>query len=406
MSESILNGQAFHYRAAHADGRIEKGVVEAASQEAAVRVLSERGLWALEVRARRVRLVVPGTGKRAMPVAALALGLRILADFLEAGLPLARALATLEELAPAAWREALPAVREAVRQGKSLAAALGSSPAVIPPLVLGVVQAGEAGSELAAAVRRAADITEEAEATRAAIRGALAYPLILASAGTVSIGVLVGVVLPRFATILAELGQAVPPTTRFVLHIAELARAVWAPSFVILVIAAFAWRAWTSTDVGRREWHAFLLQLPAFGTTRRSAATARGTSALAALLASGVPISAALSHAARAMGDAALAARLLSARDGVLRGDRLSRALEENRAVTVTAIRLVRAGEESGRLAPMLAHAGRIEREEALRRTRGAVRLLEPGLIVAFGGIVALVAAALLQALYSVRPGS
>jgi general secretion pathway protein F len=54
----------------------------------------------------------------------------------------------------------------------------------------------------------------------------------------------------------------------------------------------------------------------------------------------------------------------------------------------------------------MLAHAGRLERDAVLRRVRGAVRLIEPAMIVGFGGVVALVAAALLQALYSVRPGT
>jgi type II secretory pathway component PulF len=69
-------------------------------------------------------------------------------------------------------------------------------------------------------------------------------------------------------------------------------------------------------------------------------------------------------------------------------------------------VRLVRAGEESGRLAAMLAHAARLEREYAVGRTKALVRLLEPSLILIFGGIVAFVAAALLQALYSIRPGA
>jgi general secretion pathway protein F len=68
-------------------------------------------------------------------------------------------------------------------------------------------------------------------------------------------------------------------------------------------------------------------------------------------------------------------------------------------------VRLVGAGEETGRLAELLEHAARIERERAQDITRAAVRLLEPGLILVFGALVALVAAALLQAVYSVRPG-
>jgi type II secretory pathway component PulF len=54
----------------------------------------------------------------------------------------------------------------------------------------------------------------------------------------------------------------------------------------------------------------------------------------------------------------------------------------------------------------MLGHAAHMERERATRSIQTFVSLLEPALIVIFGGMVALVAAALLQALYSVRPGA
>jgi type II secretory pathway component PulF len=109
-------------------------------------------------------------------------------------------------------------------------------------------------------------------------------------------------------------------------------------------------------------------------------------------------------HAALASGDAELEARLLDARARVIGGQPLSLALETSRAATVTTIRLARAGEESGRLGSMLAHAARIEQKRVDTIVRTAVRMLEPILLLTFASIVALVAAALLQAIYSVRP--
>jgi type II secretory pathway component PulF len=138
---------------------------------------------------------------------------------------------------------------------------------------------------------------------------------------------------------------------------------------------------------------------------RRAAATARYAQALAALLETGVPIGIALRSAADATGDAELTRRLLSARDRIVHGAPLSVALAAENASTPTALRLIKAGETSGQLAALLAHAASIEQERAERTVKSAVRLLEPGLILAFGGLVAFVAAALLQAIYSVRPG-
>jgi type II secretory pathway component PulF len=145
--------------------------------------------------------------------------------------------------------------------------------------------------------------------------------------------------------------------------------------------------------------------VPIVGDLRLGAAGARLCASLSALLASGVPISTAIRNAASATGDEEIIARLGRARSAVEQGSRLSDALGRHAVTSVFVQRLARAGEESGQLASMLAHAGQLERDRVLRRVRSAVRLLEPSMIVAFGGVVALVAAALLQALYSVRPG-
>jgi type II secretory pathway component PulF len=269
-----------------------------------------------------------------------------------------------------------------------------------------MMRAGEAGSGIAAAVRRAADFMEAAAATQRAIRGALAYPILLAAAGAASVALLIGIVLPRFEAILIDLGHALPTVTRIVLTAAAGMRAGALPALLAVIVIAILGRTWVGTETGLTQWHRVLLSLPVVGPIRRSAATARVSSALAALLESGVPIAPALLHAARAGGDAALTADIVSARESVLEGSTLARAFEARGTLTPTAVRLVRAGEETGQVGTMLTHIAKLEGERAEQAVKSAVGLLEPGLIIAFGGIVAVVAAALLQAVYSVRPGS
>lgn len=390
----------FAYRAARADGAMETGEVAAANRDAAVIALTSRGLWPMDVEVRRSVL-----GMRAgIPTAELALGIRVLATLLDSGLPIGKSLAAMPELAPPSWASALPEMEQGVREGASLAAVLERSALAVPPVVIGMIRAGEAGSGLAPAVRRAATLMEEATATRRAIRAALAYPIVLAAAGTASVAVLVGVVLPRFAAILGDLGQTLPSSTRVVLVASNVVRAGSLPAALSALIIWATWRAWVHTSTGAERWHGWLLRLPFVGAVRRSASTARACAALAALLESGVPLSIALSHGARASGDAAISARILAARAAIITGARPSTALGDTSAITGIATRLVRAGEETGSLAAMFAHAAKLEAERATERVRAAVRLLEPGLILVFGALVALVAAALLQAIYSVRP--
>jgi len=121
---SIAGGDTpvtFHYRAVDTGGRVRRGRIGARSRDAAMAELVAGGLHPIaispEVRA--------ASRRSALPMADTALALRILADLLDSGLPLARALATLETLASPAWQRMLPAVRQAVREGRSFAEALG-----------------------------------------------------------------------------------------------------------------------------------------------------------------------------------------------------------------------------------------------------------------------------------------
>jgi general secretion pathway protein F len=392
---------SFGYRALHRSGALESGVLVADSREQATDQLVARGLFPLDVTPRRQR----DRARRMLPVRDLAVGLRVLASLIESGMPISRVLAALDQLVPSSWKPGLPAIRETVRQGGTLGRALASSALGFPPVVVGLIAAGEAGSGLARAVRRAADLTDAAAETQRAIRSVLAYPLVLACAGGMSLLLLVGVVLPRFAVILADLGQELPPLARGVLVGAAAIRIAWLPALLLVTAAVGGWHVWIEREEGARRWAEFLLQLPVLGSARHAVATSRIAASLSALLENGVPIAPAMASAAWASGDAAVAERLLRARQAVVAGEAVGRAIESASALTPTAIRLLRAGEQSGQVALLLSHAGRIEGERATELVKASVRLLEPGLIVVFGGLIAVVAGALLQAIYSVRPG-
>ena len=401
METSAESVGVFRYRALDATGHDVSGVMAGNSPDSVLQLLSRRGLVTYELRPARSLF---GVRRRVSP-AELAFVLRVLADLLEAGLPLSRALTALEEVAPGEFRQALPRIRQEVQEGKGLGAAMMMALPDTPAIVSGIIRSGEAGSGLPSAVRRAGEMVEEAAKVRSMIRAALAYPLLLATSGIGAVALLVTVVLPRFEVMFSDVGQTLPPTTRFVLGAARVAQATAIPALVAAFIALLTFGTWCSSEKGLRSFHHFLLKMPILGPTRRSAAVARTCAALAALLEAGIPVSTALANAARASGDAELTPRFLDARTAVIRGERLSDALRDQGAATQTVVRLVRAGEESGRLAALLNHAARIERDFAIQRTRAMVRLLEPSLILVFGGMVALVAAAMLQAMYSIRPG-
>ncbi|MCL4213532.1 MAG: type II secretion system F family protein [Gemmatimonadales bacterium] len=334
----------------------------------------------------------------------LAVGLRILADLAAAGLPLTRALRVFGDVAPPGWRAATPDLVQSVREGKGLARALEESGLSVPAVALGLVRAGETGGGLTTSLERAAEYAETTESTRAAVRGALAYPAVVGVVGTGTIVIMVGVVLPRFAAVLADLKQSLPPTTLAVLSVAEWMRQ-WGP--LLLAVAALAGillRAMPLHSGGRRALHRLLLTLPGIGAIRWSNATARFTATLAALLECGLALRAALRHAAEAIGDDEIRARLAEARARLDAGETLGHVLRESAVLTPLAVSLVSAGEASGRLPAMLSYASRLELRRADHLTRVGVRWIEPSLILLFALVVGLVATAMLQAVYAVRP--
>jgi general secretion pathway protein F len=395
----VSRAVTFAYKAVRRDGSREAGVIEASSRQEAVAILGTRGAFAVEV--------APSAAnqERARVSAAdLALGLRALATILASGIPLARALVILEDLLPDAWLAALPDVRHRVEQGERLADALEASALPLPSEVIGILAAGEAGSGLVAAADSAAALLENRAAARAALHSALAYPSMLALAGSASVALLVGVVLPRFANLLTDYGQSLPLSTTIVITVGTAARVVLVPVLLVLAIVAALLPAWLARSDRMLRLHRALLTLPGVGQIRAATATANACSSLAALLNTGVPLGVAIGHAARAAGDREIEARLLRARHRIGTGERISAALKTEEAFTPTTVRLVRIGEETGKLAEMLTQASRIEATQALQRLQRLTRRLEPALILAFGGVVMIVAAALLQAMYGLRP--
>jgi general secretion pathway protein F len=389
---------AFRFQAARSDGQMVKGALDAASRAEAAATLSARGLFPVVVEPSPER---PRRWRRPNPRAAATV-IQSLATLVDAGVPLAPALDATRALATGQLGDALERVASRVRQGASLGAAMADEGVCFSGLTVGLVRAGERGVGLGPALLQAAAQLERQAETGARVRAALAYPLLLATVGTLSVGLIVLFVVPRFAAILGDLGQALPPATRALIGLSEGARRygllAGALAVPLVVAAARARRRHLAA------WHATLLRLPVLGPLRQGLATARVTRTLGALLQTGTPALAALAIARDAAGDEAIAARLTEAREQVAEGAALTAALSHTRAATEGALQLAAIGEGSGRLPALLAKAADLEEQGAERRLETLVRLLEPALIIAFAVAVAFVAAALLQAVYAVRP--
>lgn len=391
---------AFRYRAARSDGRVITGLVESATPSDATRRLEERGLHPLAVEP------APADERRvtAAPRRELAAVFQGLASLVGAGVPVLKALDAMRTMAGPKLRDGLERVGNSVREGRSLGEGLASLDGLVPGIVVGIVRAGERASRLAPALDEAATHLELEADLESRVRQALAYPAVLLVAGLASTGVIATVVIPRFAVILTDLGHDLPPSTRLLLATSSfLQHWWWLVVLALVAIAALTARALRDAEQ-RRLVSDQLLNVPLLGAVRLSLATARAGRAAASALAAGVPLLSALAAAGEAAGDPAVRHRLAKAAGDVSEGAALAPSLERYKALLPSALQLVAVGEASGQLGPMFRRAGALAGQEAERKLRTLVGMLEPGLVVFFGGMVAFVAAALLQAVYSLRP--
>jgi type II secretory pathway component PulF len=392
---------SYRYRAARPDGALVSGLVESASAVQAGAVLTERGLYPVAVDpAHPWEMRRRPAGRRDLAVV-----FRSVAALVAAGVPLERAIVSSEGLTRGRLRECLANARAQLREGRGLAEAMDSAHGTVPSVVIGMLRAGERGSLLGQTLEQVATHLEQEADLVARVRQALAYPLLLAAAGTASVIVIATVVVPRFAELLGDLGQNLPPATRLLLDCSQFVSShalalCLGLGGTIAVLAAYVRR-----PAGTLRKDRILLGVPMIGPIRHALATARLSRALGGMLLAGMPLLPALEAAREAADDTAVGQRVSAAGSRVAQGQTLTSALEHTAAVSPSAAQLYAVGESSGRLAVMVLRAGDLAAQEAERGLKTLVALLEPGLVVVFGGLVAFVAAALLQAVYSIRPG-
>jgi general secretion pathway protein F len=396
----------FTYRAADRRGQTVDGVMEAPDARAVVERLHREAYYPIRVapHAERQRFGAIIPTRRVRPRELLAFTQQ-LATLFEAGLPLDRALTILEELAPTPRLKTIVTdLVHGVRGGASLSDTLmRHHPRPFSRLYVNMVRAGEKGGVLEVTLRRLAEFLEARAAFRDAVISALAYPLVITLVGAGAIVFLLTFVIPRFATIFADLGQTVPLPTQILLAVSTNARAYWWVAPPLVVAAALVWRLWTSTTEGRLAWDRWVLHLPIVGALATKIETARFTRTLGTMLKSGVPVLGAMAVVGDMMSNTAVAGAVGRIAQDVKRGGTIAVSMREHAAFPPLAVHMVRVGEETGRLEEMLLKVAETFEADVRTELRRVIGLLEPIIILGMGVLVAFIVVAMLLAIFSIN---
>jgi type IV pilus assembly protein PilC len=381
----------FSYQARDATGRIVSGIQEALNEDNAVTSLMSRGLMVLSLQ----RKATAGHSRRKstkVKETDLVLFTRQLSTMVEAGISLVQALTALYEQADPKRQGGLRAVisdiTARVQGGETFHEALAKHPRVFNRLFISMVKAGEHGGLLAEILDRLAGFLEASARLRKKVKSAMTYPVIVVCIAFAITTFLIVRVVPIFGEIFADFGAKLPAPTQFLIDVSNFVRGEWYFLVAGIAGAIFGVRAFLRSTRGKQLWDRWKLKLPVFGPLVHKICMSRFARTFAQLIRSGVPILEVLDIVGGSSGNHVVETAIKEVGADVEKGDNLSVSLSRKSIFPPMLLRMVAAGEATGKIDTMLEKMADFWDEEIEAMLDALTSLIEPMLIVFLGVIV------------------
>ncbi len=407
----------YQYTAMDSSGKEKRGQKEAASEEALTEFLKEQGMFPTSIRQSRAPQKGAGSSGPAKPAAAakkksgmsfninlgpvviktkqLTILTRQMAILLNAGLPLIRALRTLEKQASdPVISKTLNQVAAAVEGGATFSEALSQHPKSFDKLYLNMVRAGEAAGKLELILDRLAMFMEKASRIAGKVKSAMVYPIIVLSiAGIITTGLMIFIV-PKFQKIFTELleGAPLPMVTQIVMGASQFIQHNILIVIGGVVALVFAYKMFAKTKIGKMLLDTAFYNAPLFGAIISRSAISKFSRTLGTLIGSGVPILNALNIVKETAGNDVVSNAVQKVHDAVKEGETIAAPLQATKIFPEMVISMIEVGEETGKLPEMLDKIANTYDEEVDNAVSALTSMIEPIMIiflaVVVGGIV------------------
>lgn len=416
----------FTWRAVEASGKVIEGQLVADSVSLAMKQLRERGLIPLRIQDASANAITSssisqlGTGHTATNTAlgnnpklkgqgpvkhtdilALTSELSIM---LRAGLALDNALRVLIEMShKPSVAVLLQGVLDEVKGGTPLSKALSNNRELFGDFYINMVRSGEASGQMSKVLERLVEHMERLRALRENIISATIYPAILLLVAVLSLVGMLGFVVPQFEKLFTDMGDALPIPTRIVMTLGQIFTEYGLSILVATVLLALVTNRWLRTAHGRRWWQTALLRLPLVGRLLYKYELTLYARALGTLLGNGVPLLTALHIATETVSNLVLRQALVRVPPIVKDGGKVVDALRATQIFEPLAINLVRVGEETGRIGPMMLELANILNREVETGIKRALIMVEPALILILGLLIASIMVSILLGVFSIN---
>jgi len=396
----------YEYKGLDFQGKSTAGIIDADNPRLARSKLRNDGIFPIEIFP--VRDAPSGGLSRPvslfserMTLSETAVMTRQLATLTGAGIPLMEALTALtEQVEKEAAKKVWVDVRDGVKEGSTLADALGRYPKVFPPLYRQMVQAGEASGTLDRILLRLAAYLENQVRLRNKLVSTLSYPILMLVVSVTILIFLISFVVPKVTTIFTDMQQALPMPTVILLTLSDFLRQQGWLLVIVGTIVAVLLRRYVRTPRGSAQYDRTVLKIPLIGRVVKIVAISRFTKTLATLLGSGVPILTSMEIVQKVVGNKVLEEAIQEARGNIREGEGIANPLRRSGLFPPLVTHMIAIGEKSGELEGMLEKVSEAYDNEVETAVTGLTSLLAPLMILGMGVVVLFIVLAILLPIF------
>ncbi len=321
---------------------------------------------------------------------------RQLLTLINAGIPFIGIFSALaDQTENPALKKVIVEIRKDVETGCALADAFGKHPKIFSPLYVSMIRAGEASGMLDVMLERLVMLAEHDAETRARIKAATRYPLIVGVALIAAFVILVMFVIPRFAGLYANFDVALPFPTRVMIGINTIAQQYGLFIALAVILGCVGVKRYIRTATGWLRWDSFKLKIPIFGPIFTKTALSRFARVFGVLTRSGLPILKTLEIVSETVGNKFLARVVLSLRDSARQGQGISQPLRASAVFPPLVLQMVAVGEETGSMEEMMMKVSEYYDREVEYAIKNLAASLEPIFLLVIGGAVLFLALAI-----------
>jgi len=398
----------FSYKAITQDGQEKKGTIEVATQDMAIVALQRRGLVVAsleEVKEGQSNSIFNYNidffeGVSSKDVVMLS---RQVATLFDANVSVLKAFRMLAaESEKSIIRNNLTLLSDDIQGGLSISESMLKRPVLFSPFYVNMVKAGEESGKLSDTFMSLADQMERSYELTSKARGAMIYPAFVIGTFVIVMILMLTMVIPKLAGILEESGQAVPIYTQAVLFMSKFLVDYGLFFLIVLVgIIVYLWK-FKFKDEGGLYLDRLKLSIPFVRDLFEKLYLSRISDNMDTMLSSGISMVRSLEISASVVDNKVYEEILTKTAEDVRGGVPLSDALYKYEEMPNMMIQMIRVGEETGKLAPILKTVSRFYRREVNTAVETLVSLIEPIMIVALGLGVGILLASVLVPIYNI----